>query len=108
MDPNPYESPQPAPQVARLEKVMMSPLRIPLAVVCGAIAALFVFTFVGWCVALNSDSQERRRAWLYVPLSVLGVIAFALLAAGLGSKSQKLAGWGLALFTVGALVQVVF
>lgn len=109
VDPNPYEPPLTS-SVRQLERLTLSPLRIPLAILCCVITPLFIATFFGWCGNLLRDgtsSEVGRLAFVYIPLSVVGIAAFGLLAAGLIGKWPRMVGWGLGLFAVGALIQMV-
>lgn len=109
VDPNPYEPPLTS-SVRQLERLTLSPLRIPLAILCCVITPLFVATFFGWCGNLLRDgttSEVGRLAFVYIPLSIVGIASFGSLAAGLIAKWPRMVGLGLGLFAVGALIQIV-
>ncbi len=73
MEPNPYQSPL-TTGVRQLERLTMSPMRIPLAVVCCALVPLFLVTLVSWSLKLLQDgiaSEDGRLATIYAPLPLL-------------------------------------
>lgn len=109
MEPNPYQSSLTA-GVRQLERLTMSPMRIPLAVVCCAFALLFLATLFSWSFTLLQDgiaSEDGRLATVYAPLSIVGILSFGLLAAGLIGKMPRTIGLGIGLFAIGAMVQII-
>ncbi len=109
MEPNPYESPK-AESTSAIDQLLLSPLRIPLAVICGIIAVVFVATFVAWCIPvfqLGLQAPEGRKGLVYLPMALVECGAFVLIAAGLFERHVTALSWGLGLFVLGFVGQVV-
>src|SRR5262245_33833570 len=109
MNPNPYQSPRTESQ-PKLERLAQWGLRVPMAVICLCFVLLFLASLVSWItifVQEGASSEDGRFAMVYVPLSITGVLAFGLLAAGLFRKQPRLLRWGIGFFMIGTLVQMV-
>jgi hypothetical protein len=109
MKPNPYRSPHTECN-PKQERHARWGLRLPMAVICACFVPLFLASLASWSVILfqrGASSEDGRLAMVYVPLSILGIAAFGLLAAGLFRKQPRLIRWGIGFFMIGALVQMV-
>ena len=102
---NPYEPPKTPPGI--LERLTFSRWRIPLASVCVLIVPTFVATFVYWSNAFLHNDDRRRLSLAYVPMSILGILAFTMIAIGLFRQKPTVAKWGLGLFALVAVGQVL-
>lgn len=74
---------------------------------CALAAIIHVLVFPSWFWEADTVTQAGRLAALYALLSLLGAISFGISTAGLLTKRPNLVAWGLGLFAIGAIVQIV-
>ena len=95
---NPYEPPLTPAGV--IHRVTASRLRLPLAVICCFICVHFFSMFLTWLI------HSEPLALTFAVLSLLGLLAFGLLARGLFKRSTGLIAVGFVLFAIGAASHV--
>ena len=102
-DANPYESPK--SQSGSFAGITNSRARIPLAVTCSFIVLLFIAALFQYTTQLLTSPWEWI-AFIYLLLSILGIVAFGLLSLGLFRRRENTTLVGFVLFAIGTLIQI--
>jgi hypothetical protein len=111
VEPNPYESPQSdSDSPSQLEQLLLSPLRIPLAIAAGMIVLGFAVAIVDWSRYLATLNwgvvQHRELAGTTIPALLIEGTAFALISWGLVARQPRPIYWGLSLVLIGIILPV--